>query len=273
MKIKIISIIAIVIMFITTMPMHAYSSSIDDSTVFMSDKELQSIETIFDSWEQRMGNIELEKYLPQYSILSTGVTLGTDKTVYPTAGKVYTSDEAARTDAAQGGTWLDCRTEYLPFASGSGYAWGWIGEYITVSGSGSRGCNIIINGRYDGQLEALEINGVPIDSNAFASLYLQVYDVTTGFNLVKEQKVFQQGVVFTLLPWQINGTLGSSQKINCTLQAGRNYLIRASLRTEADCGISNSGDIQVWGLSDFASNPKGANGQGLDVSSIKIDWI
>src|SRR5690606_1382021 len=103
---------------------------------------------------------------------------------------------------------------------------------------------------------------------------LQVYDVTGGgFTLVKQQKVFERGVTFTMLPNQIVGTLGSSQKMSCTLQAGRNYLIRASLRTEADCGVSSITNIQVWGRSDFASNPKGPNGQGADISSIRIEWI
>jgi len=94
-----------------------------------------------------------------------------------------------------------------------------------------------------------------------------------GFTLVKQQKVFERGVTFTMLPNQIVGTLGSSQKMSCTLQAGRNYLIRASLRTEADCGVSSITNIQVWGRSDFASNPKGPNGQGADISSIRIEWI
>jgi len=266
-----VAIFLMALMFTTLIPAVAYA---DESTIFMSEKELRAKRLKFESLEKFVGISESQSFVPQYSILSTGVTIGANALLYPTAGKVYTSDVAARTEAAQGGSWLDCRTEYLPFAAGSGYAWGWIGEYITVSGSGSRTCNITINGRYDGELEALEINVLPIDTNAYASLYLQVYDVTGGgFTLVKQQKVFERGVTFTMLPNQIVGTLGSSQKMSCTLQAGRNYLIRASLRTEADCGVSSITNIQVWGRSDFASNPKGPNGQGADISSIRIEWI
>jgi len=177
MKTRIVTIWIIALIFTAIIPIGAYA---DDSTVFLSEEELTAKRVKFESLEQSVGKTETQSYIPLYSILSTGVTIGANALLYPTAGNVYTSDVNARTEAAQGGSWLDCRTEYLPFAAGNGYAWGWIGEYITVSGSGSRACDITINGRYDGEIEALELNDIPIDTNAYASLYLQVYDVTGG---------------------------------------------------------------------------------------------
>jgi hypothetical protein len=275
MKRKIFPIFIISLMLMLTIPTNAYSSAtdIEQSTGVMSEEEIEKKRALFDSLEQSMGEIESLEHLPQSSIMSTGIQIGTNKTVYPTAGQVYTSDIPARTDAAQGGNWLDCRSEYAPFNSGNGYAWGWIGEYLTVSGSGSRSCDIIINGRYEGVLQAVEIGIIPlIYTSAFGSLYLQVYDVTGGgFTLVKQQKIFERGIEITAMPHDFYGTLGSSQKMTCTLQGGRNYLVRATLRTEAECGTGATG-VSVWGLSDFASNPKGANGQGVDISSIRINW-
>lgn len=248
---------------------------IDSQTVYMPESEMQKIRHFFTKWEKEVGEKEARQEGFKILSKSTAIQIGTNKILYPDDGKVYLSDQSPRTIGQHGGNWLDCRTEYIaPFASGSGEAWGWIGEYIQISGSGSRNCNIVFSGRYKGQLEAVEFNNIPIDTSAYASLYLQIYDVTNGnFSKVAETKVFERGITFTVVPNDVQGIIGTSQSLNCRLYAGKTYLVRAKLSTKAEASmhVLNT-DKKLWGRSDFADAPMTSYGEGLDISHIKIIW-
>lgn len=176
--------------------------------------------------------------------------------------------------------WVDCRSEFqYPGGEGDGYCWGWIGKYISVSGSGSEDCTITFSGDYDGVLQAY----CSLASNSCGvQVKVQVYDVTGGgFSLVDENTVASRFFVLLMLPNDIRGDIDSSDSIDCTLQGGHNYLLRIKLYTEASTegdslktvsyeNQENNRDLVDWSLSDFHNN--GADGQGVDYDYVNIYW-
>lgn len=125
-----------------------------------------------------------------------GVAIGTNKTITGAdAGAVYRSNYPSTISSWGTGSngWLDCKTDFsYPGNCGSGYAWGWIGKYVSITGSGSRTCRITFNGAYNGTLQAY--NGSPGANNVYCLVAAQVYDVTNGgFSLVSENTIAERG--------------------------------------------------------------------------------
>jgi len=229
----------------------------------LSEEELKKIHEKMEKLNQEAG--------PGEPTRSTSVPIGTSYICSLHAGQVYLSDNSPHTIGDYGtdsSGWLDCRTEYSsPFATGDGYAWGWFGEYICVTGSGSQGCTITFRGDYDGELQA---TGDPIGTNCYVWIGVQVYDVTGGgFTKIAEKVIEDVGYVFTVLPTDVSGDIDSSDSVHCTLQAGHNYLLRVRLYTSASADWLEE---DFWGRSDFSSNPPAANGEGIDTDYVFLDW-
>lgn len=229
---------------------------------------------------------EFEGRLKEIHILSTGIPIGTNKTINgATAGATYVSHSSSNTVAAYGlndGGWLDCKAEFMfPGKPGSGYAWGWIGSYINITGSGSRKANIIVNGSYNG---VLQTDSSTISKDAGIKIYIQVVDVSNNsFNIIAERKVVDRNISVTMWPNEIMGTINSNHTVSCTLQAGKNYLVRIRVYVEASAnaplGLINTdkyenyqpeAPVVNWAVSNFYDGGKG--GKGVDITDIKIIW-
>lgn len=203
-------------------------------------------------------DISVNKLLRSYSTSFVGAD----------SGHIYLSEQPPRTQGEGGlnsNGWIDCRTEYIaPSATGSGYAWGWIGKYIDVTGSGSANFNITFDGRYEGVLEATNT----FNTNTYCKIAAQVCDVTNdNFSIVAENVVDERGFSFLMIPNDVTGTIDSGHSIQTTLYAGHTYLLRLMLYTSAQTRWYT---VSIWGLSDFHSG--GPDGQGLDYNSVSLTW-
>jgi len=212
----------------------------------------------------------LKKVTPVSINIDGNKTLRTNTVTFDGAGAghIYLSDNPPRTEGEGGldsNGWLDCRTEYIsPSATGSGYAWGWLGRYIDVTGSGSANMNISFSGRYEGVLEATNT----LNTNTYCKIAAQVCDVTDdNFSIVAENVIVERGFTFLMLPNDVAGTIGSNDSIQATLYADHTYLLRLVLYTSAQTRWYTA---SIWGLSDFHSG--GPDGQGLDYNSVNLTW-
>lgn len=245
--------------------------------IYMTEEELaetrDEMERVTSAEVQEMKSLSSQIITP---MATPSVVLGTDKTITgASVGRVYVSDVSPHTIGSWGTSsngWLDCRTEYnSPGHTGSGNSWGYLGTYISVaknpnSSLTSKQAKIIFTGSYKGQLQS---TASPVGTNSYVYISAQVYDTTNGgFSLVSEKKIREAAYTFTLLPTDISGTIGSSNSLTCTLKTGHTYLLRVRLYTKAEAQAL-TGDF--WGRSDFHSN--GADGEGLDYTSVKVDWI
>jgi len=216
-------------------PLSAYANEKNQCNVPYTNEQLLELDQKIKALEQDAAKYDTM----DFGSRATTVTLGTNTTLWgASSGAVYESDSESRTDAEYGtdsNGWLDARCEFMyPGAAGDGYAWGWLGQYITVSGSGSRSCTITISGDYEGVLSG---GYDVINNNAGFDIKVQVYDVTSGFSLVKEKTVDSQNFYFLCLPNNFDGTIGSNNSMTCNLQAGHNYLVRVRLYTHASAEL------------------------------------
>lgn len=238
-----------------------------DMAIPLSDAEMAKIRNKIKQLEKLDG-----QQLGRMGILraTESVAIGTNRTITAAdSGTVYRSDYPNTTGSwgTSSNGWLDCRTEYSwPGNGGEGYSWGWIGKYVSVTGSGSRNCTISLNGTYNGILQTAESL---IGNNCYCLVAAQICDVTNGgFSVIGEKIIVEKGYSFLMLPNTVSGTIGSSNSIQCTLQAGHTYLLRLKLYTSAEAGLI-TGPFS-WGLSDFDNG--GADGQGVDYQSVSLTW-
>lgn len=125
---------------------------------------------------------------------------------------------------------------------------------------------VTFSGIYNGTLQTSESL---VGNNCYCLVAAQVCDVTNGgFSIIAEKTIEERGYSFLMLPNTVAGTIGSSNSIQCTLQAGHTYLLRLKLYTSAEADLLEG--IFSWGLSDFDNS--GADGQGVDYESVKLTW-
>jgi len=87
-----------------------------------------------------------------------------------------------------------------------------------------------------------------------------------GFSIIAEKTIEERGYSFLMLLNMVAGTIGSSNSIQCTLQAGHTYLLRLKLYTSAEADVLEG--IFSWGLGDFDNS--GADGQGVDYENVNL---
>jgi hypothetical protein len=197
---------------------------------------------------------------------------GTNSTITGAdSGTVYRSDypNTIGSWGTSSNGWLDCRSEYSwPGNGGEGYAWGWIGKYVNITGSGSQNCTVTFSGNYNGTLQtAAELGSMQV----YCLVAAQVCDVTGGgFSVIAEETIAERGFSLLMLPNTVSGTIGGGNSIQCNLQAGHTYLLRLKLYTSSEASISYWPPFVSWGLTDFDNG--GADGQGVDYSSVNLTW-
>lgn len=242
-----------------------------DMVIPLSDAEMAKIRQKVKQLEKLDG-----QQLGKIGILSTPVSLaiGTNRTITAAdSGTVYRSDYPNTTGSwgTSSNGWLDCRTEYSwPGNEGVGNSWGWVGKYVSVTGSGSQNCTIKFNGSYNGTLQtASKIGSL---TQVYCLVAAQVCDVTNGgFSIVAEEIIAERGFTFLMYPNTVQGTIGSGDSITCNLQAGRTYLLRLKLYTSANVpGPGIEPPFVSWGLSDFDNG--GPDGEGVDYQSVSLTW-
>lgn len=253
----------IFIMVITSIP--AYAATEQQTT-----DQSVLLKTLLDNCQK-----DMDKAGVKHESIKDSMTTSTTTTLNIGINKTFTWGDAL--NSGYSGSGVGTHGEGAGYVSTAGYAdagtyialvgnvsdWAWIGNAITIGGSGSRSATITFKGKYKGILQAVGSGG-----GAAGRIRVSVCDLGSdtdiGGNTVLDKSVSTGSTTYSA---SIN------HPVTVTLYAGHTYALRFGVATTSTASLT-----KVTACSQFAdSSSMGSwspqpGGYGVDYSSIVLQW-